>query len=234
MAENTIIVELVGLPGCGKSTLANNLKSVFEQDGRKTGVWTDMTSDFKNLSFMRKLKCLSLKKLFQYIGLVGTCQYAFSLKRYMIQYFVKIDILYRYVRKFGSYDYVLVDHGFFQQALSAQYGSKLPDNQKFISRFRKIMKTEIQNDYIIECMIDAQQAQQRMKQRNRVNEGRLDKEKDEAALAKMFMTEKENFECIVSLMSELASEDMIIQLDMEKAPEELTKAAKQILCGDVL
>ena len=132
MAKNTIIVEFVGLPGCGKSTLANNLKSVFEQEGKKTGVWTDMTSDYKNSSFMQKLRCLSLKKIFQYIGLVGTCQYAFTLKRYMIQYFVKIDILYRYVRKFGNYDYVLVDHGFFQQALSALYGSKVSDNQYFI------------------------------------------------------------------------------------------------------
>jgi thymidylate kinase len=229
MAENTVIVEFVGLPACGKSTLCESIKKYEIANNKKVAVWNDLTMAFKHTSVLKMLDSISISQFYKYIKLFTSLTVKKERKYYMYWFALKISLLYRFAQKYLDVDLVLIDHGFFQQAVSMQCGDDVSLNKAFMKQFKKILNSETKIDYLIKCDLDYKIAMQRMIQRKRLGEGRLDAVSDEGILETMFLKEEKNFSCILECAKDVNSVKKFIIVDMSKEPSEIRDLVLDLL-----
>lgn len=200
MGTDVQIIEFVGLPASGKSTIANSLKEKLSVD-YKVAVWTDITQAFKHSGIKKMIGSIPFNLLIDYFRLFLTLPKTKSRKWYMYWFAIKISLLYRYCKKYSAFDYILIDHGILQHMVSILCG-ETPD-KAFIKRLERILDREKSVDMYIECIVDLSIARSRMELRGRKEEGRLDRITNSTIRSEMYKKEKANFNLILRTASEI-------------------------------
>ncbi len=233
MATNTIIIEFFGLPASGKSRLAEELKQELISEGKKTAVWKDITQSFKHSTIRQMLGSISFGGVLKYLSFFLKLPFVRERKWYMYWFAIKISLLYRYCRLYSDYDFILIDHGILQQAASLQCGRLIQKGIEFERQFINILLYEKDVDYCCNCIIDLNTAQQRMKMRDRKNEGRLDAITDADMLKKMYVEEEKVFFYILETAVASKNSWNFLDLDMRRPTEDLVMIVKSRICPEL-
>lgn len=228
MARNCRIVEFAGLAGCGKTTLAKSLKEYFEN--RKYSVITldEIDGKFKHKNLLKLLFCINPIELISIIKLFSTVKYNKNRLKSMYSMQVKLYIFYKFCRKYSDYDYVFIDHGMIQNFVSFMFNSdsEIKDNKKYLKMIYK-MFSFIYPDLIIRCIIDAKNANERMKIRGR-EVATIEKEKSDFNRLVMINKDKRNFNELFDYCKKNI-DIKICELNMSGNKNEVLKSAIDIL-----
>ena len=224
MEPSTRIIELYGLPGCGKSTLCSSFKELMPV-GCVADI-NDMFREARKLSFWRKLGLFPGKLVYPLISLWLTCPiHRWGIYRAFLK---RISIIY-YINKYSnkSNRYVILDHGIVQCVHSLYLGIENRFTPKAKRRFLRLLNSLPPIIYVF-CDIPARHAFERMRSRNTLNHGRLDCITDERVLMEVFRRQEIFFADIYnSITSE--KESCSKKLDVTVTPEMLAKSLA-IIC----
>lgn len=184
-ASTPIIVEFNGLPGCGKTTIKNQLSIYLSK---------------ANIRF-EEFNCFKIKSIFPYLLNIKVIKLYFLLRHYSIstrgaidnrhiKYVLFFYILYtHYNRKDGI---LLVDQGIIQSLLSISHMSVIKGTT-YLSKILNFTES-IKGFVVINCKNDAEVSFDRIKGRE-LNGCRLENFED-AKLYKALKTQKDNLEVI--------------------------------------
>ena len=169
MARNIKIIEFYGLPGCGKTTLVNQLLSF---ESYRIGTVQDVMAFYNRKSVIYKLSHLPIRKWW----ILLTFLWSLSGKRkngkdYYISLFYK-TLAYSYSVNQSDFDLIVVDHGIIQQLGSILHNANYQISDKSLRKFLRFVNIfkETQKVY---CYITSDLSLCRMKKRNR-DGGRID------------------------------------------------------------
>lgn len=155
-----VYYELYGLPGAGKSTLANIINSELRAKGYKVGTWDDVYYRRPNVKFKQSLKREMLFHLNEY-KLFFWCWKAYkNCKNPNQSFYYKLLILTHQllmVAEESNYDIVILEEGAIQYISSLRYLEDFSDDKDYerISRYlnkRLIIYPVFCNIDIAECM----------------------------------------------------------------------------------
>ena len=155
-----VCYELYGLPGAGKSTVANILISELRAKGYKVGTWDDVYYRCPNVIFKQSLKREMLFHINEY-KLFFWCWKAYkNCKNPNRAFYYKLLILTHQllmVAEESNYDIVILEEGAIQYISSLRYLEDFSDDKDYkrISRYlnkRLILYPVFCNIDIAECM----------------------------------------------------------------------------------
>jgi len=213
MAAYTKIIELFGLPACGKTTLMeyickhsqNDLNIATKQQVVKEAKQHPLKLTWslpceRMLSGLRLRLCTPLDKKRNNIRILGWPSHS----RY-----------YAYAKRYTTYDMVLCDHGDIQSIVSLERGENLHETNEFCEAcFRYLNKS--QATIYVYCKIDSKAALERMKGRKRIT-GRIDTIGDESLQLQELDKEKKRFDFFVEMLRN--QNKQVFVLDMRESKE---------------
>ena len=168
MGSSPKIIELYGLPGCGKTTLCEKLINYFPQKIIDVeSIWLN----FREQSVIRQISAIPFKTLTKllFLFLLSPKLSKKELNIY-IGFFVHI-MAYSYVRK-TKYEYLISDNGLIQDVVSLFYKKESKFSRKHVTVICSLLK-DFDNSTQIYCDIPVTLSLERIRKRNR-NKGRLD------------------------------------------------------------
>lgn len=211
MAAYTQIIDLYGIPACGKSTLAQYMAS-HPVGGLKVAAMTECILAARKDKW-KWLRSLSLRDLFASIRL----KYAATLdkKRKVIPLWKVIIMGWfkNYVRKFTDYDIVVTDHGDIQSFVSLERGDNLHESKKFRDACQRYLDVSLSTTYVY-CKVTADVALRRMNGRGR-SAGRIDLMEDQSLKLQELEKEIICFDYWTSLLKDRKSS--LFELNMDDA-----------------
>lgn len=211
MAAYTQIIDLFGIPACGKSTLAQYMVS-HPVGGLRVATMTECILAARKDKW-RWLRSLSFRDVFASIRL----KFAAPLdkKRRVIPLWNVIIMGWykNYVRKFTDYDIVVTDHGDIQRFVSLERGDNLHESKKFRDACRRYLDVSLSTTYVY-CKVTADVALQRMNGRGR-NAGRIDLIEDQSLKLQELEKEILYFDFWTSLLRDRKSS--LLELNMDDA-----------------
>jgi len=206
MGRNTKVIELFGVPACGKTTLKKYLCNAetcltFGENKSKIPFFRIITCVPLNLIFFAILVKLQSKK---YGHLFDVYTYRW------IRFIVRLT----YTVKYSQKDYIVVDHGFVQSIVSFEHGINLLDDVAFEKKVKKLISLVLKNFSIqfVHCDVDVAVAVQRIVARNRPS-GRLDVITDKTRLVKEYIFEKQQYESLEKIICEMKGGCMVLNMD---------------------
>ena len=208
MATHTQIIDLYGIPACGKTTLAEHITT------HASGLKVASMRDCKHTAFKNKwklAKSISLKIFLASVRL--KCSAPFDKKRRDIP-FKKIlftGTLKNYVRKYTDYDFVVTDSGDIQRIVSLERGDNLHKSERFRKACMQYLHASFSTIYVY-CRIDATTALRRMNGRGR-NNGRIDLISDQHLKLQELEKESKCFDFWTTILRE--QNVSLIELDMD-------------------
>lgn len=222
MAAYTKIIELFGLPGCGKSTTVQTLMSN-RNDFR--------ISTFKNVAGQSKkhplklITSISLKSLFW--GLKVRFSVPFDKKRRERSLFkwLLFEIVFNYIKKYTEYDFVLVDPGVIQGFVSWERGDDLHMRYGYRNACSNYLRYTAVTDFIY-CNLPVEEALMRMHHRNR-NNGRIDLINNEKIQLNELRKEKDRFDFYAGVLKE--KNISISYLDMNRETPQIVNELQKII-----
>lgn len=170
MAAYTKIIDLFGIPACGKTTLSNCLAERSDEVLSISTLQGCILNDKKIV--WRLLRSLSLNTLWAGIRFRFSAPFDKNRRDVSLMSFLKHGLYYNYVRKFSDYDIVIVDHGDIQSIVTLERGENLHNNPKFVKECSRYINSSLTDIYVY-CKISAEEALCRMNNRQRDN-GRID------------------------------------------------------------
>ena len=170
MAAYTQIIDLFGIPACGKTTLSNCLAGRSVEALRISTLQDCILNDKKIV--WRLLRSLSLNILWAGIRFRFSAPFDKKRRDVSLMSFMKHGLYYNYVRRFSDYDIVIVDHGDIQSIVTLERGEDLHNKTKFVKACSRYLNSSLADIYIY-CRISAEEALSRMHNRQRDN-GRID------------------------------------------------------------
>ena len=211
MAAHTIIIDLFGIPACGKTTLTEYLSN--EGNG-EIRIATLPESLRDNKVGWKLLRSVSLKIIWK--GLMLRFAAPFDKKRREVSLFnmLKYGFYYKYILKYSKYDIVLVDHGEIQSFVTLERGDDLHKDKRFVRACSRYIDSSLASIYVY-CKLEAEEAFNRMHKRRRGN-GRIDVIKDERQQLDELQKEKSRFDFSAELLKE--KKRVFLELDMDYAP----------------
>ena len=218
MAVHTQIIDLYGIPACGKTTLAKYMAN-HPADGLKVATMRDCKIAALNDKWHLFLS-ITPKNLWASIRLKLSTP--LDKKRRVIPFknVFFMGVFKNYVRKYTEYDIVLVDHGDIQSFVSLERGDNLHKSRRFLKACLHYLKISLSTTYIY-CKIDVQDALERMNERGR-KKGRIDLITDQHLKLQELETESKCFDFWTSILKERKASP--IELDMRDSTS--TIAAK--------
>lgn len=217
MAAYTKIVDLFGVPACGKTTLAEYLSKNSQADYKIASIQNIVTEAKKNKT--RFILSISLKTFFS--ALRVRCAAPFNKKRrdITLRGWLLLDLLFNFAKKYSQYDMVLVDHGVIQSFVSLERGDNLHEKPKFANACSHYVDISPITTYVF-CQIDAQNAMERMHNRNR-NVGRIDVINDERIQLLEIENESQRFDFYAKMLKEKQKE--YLELNMAENVENVAE-----------
>lgn len=191
MESHTQIVELFGVPACGKSTIAEYIIQNILLDN--VGGKVDMYKDFKIAGLLKKILSFSLSSFIageRFLHLFTMNEQRRVLRKSI---FLKAAWCRNYQRKYGSYNCIISDHGIIQDFVTWERGESFENNQVFENKILKYLQNERDVIFVF-CNIDTNIAFERLSYRKR-SKGRLDEmlNNDRVQLMHEFKQEKNRF-----------------------------------------
>lgn len=175
MAVHTQIIDLYGIPACGKTTLAKYMAS-HPADGLKVATMQDCKrAAFKNK--WKLLKSVLLKNFWASIRLKLSAPLDKKRRVVPLKTILLMSVFKNYVLKYTDYDIVVTDHGDIQSFVSLERGDNLHKSEKFKKTCMQYLDASLTTAYVY-CQTDAETALRRMNKRNR-NKGRIDSISDQ-------------------------------------------------------
>ena len=169
MGTSPEIIELCGIPGCGKSTLFRNMS---KSNDYKIGGLGDLLNVYRRMNIITKIlsfpyiSVIKLLLLFIFFPKI-------ELKSFHLYIdFVKIVILYNIRNKIEEFEYILVDHGVMQSFAGLFYNNEERFSDKSIAKISNFTKP-FSPILMCYCEITIDESVQRIRKRNR-NYGRMD------------------------------------------------------------
>ena len=190
MAVHTQIIDLYGIPACGKTTLAKYMAS-HPVDGLKVATMRDCIIAALNDKWHLFLS-VTPNNLWASIRLKLSAP--FDKKRSAIPFrrVLLMGAFKNYVRKYTDYDIVVTDHGDIQRFVSLERGDNLHKSEGFLKACLHYLKISLSTTYVY-CKIDAQDALERMNGRGR-EKGRIDLITDQHLKLQELETESKCFD----------------------------------------
>lgn len=208
MAVHTQIIDLYGIPACGKTTLARYMASN-PVNGLKVATMQDcVRSAFKNK--WQLVKSVSLKNFVASIRLKLSAPVDKKRRDISFKKILLLGAFKNYVRKYTDYDIVVVDSGDIQRIVSLERGDNLHESVRFLKACLHYLKISLSTTYIY-CKIDAQDALKRMNGRGREN-GRIDLIADQHIKRQELEKESKCFDFWTTILRERNAS--LIELDM--------------------
>lgn len=179
--SKTVVIELNGCCGCGKSTLAANVERMLRQ---------------RNIRYA-KLSGL-LNRYSGSVNIKAVCDlihYTVSIRPLRLErkeYFKHVLKIYNALiqaGKEGEYDVILLDEGIIQGLSSIAYQDMI-SGRKAVDAVLQVLLKDI-NMYIVNCNLKYKELVLRINKRNR-NTGRIDKYKEGVQLINVLRTQNRN------------------------------------------
>lgn len=208
MAAHTQIIDLYGIPACGKTTLARYMAS-HPAEGLKVSTMQDCTLAALNDKW-HLIMSVSLKNVWASIRLRLSAP--FDKKRSVIPFraILLMGAFKDYILKYTDYDIVVSDHGDIQSFVSLERGENLHQSEKFLKACFHYLNASLSTSYVY-CQIDAEDALQRMNSRGR-EKGRIDLIMDKHIKLQELEAESKRFDFWTKILKERKTP--IIELDM--------------------
>lgn len=221
----TKIIDLYGLPGCGKSTLMKNLNSSLGVGQSQFCTMSDVTRRFKQLSLLAKVRYLR-PSLFVRIALfefLATWKAPAPFKLYRPLF--SFAILDQYCTTFCDSSIVVLEHGFTQAIISLLHGRK-ESLSKLERQLLKNIFRSFQSHYSIYCKVSAQTSANRIHMRGRA--GRIDNISNEQILVGILNKQIALFESVNKIQNELLGYK-VDTINFENEQHEIIKEINGIL-----
>jgi thymidylate kinase len=208
MAKHTQIIDLYGIPACGKTTLAKYMAN-HPKNGLKVATMRDCVHSAYNNKW-KLVKSVSLKNFGESIRLKLSAP--LDKKRRVIPFkaILLMGVFKNYVRKYTDYDIVVSAHGDIQSFVSLERGDNLHESPKFKEACLHYLNVSLSTVYVY-CLIDARTALGRMNNRSR-NIGRIDLISDQDFKLQELERERERFDFWTTILKERNAS--LIELDM--------------------
>ena len=210
MAAYTKIIELFGLPGCGKSTTVQTLIS--NRNDFRISTFKNVVGQSKKHP-LKLIASISLKSLF--VGLQVRFSVPFDKKRRDRSLFkwLLFEIVFNYIKKYTEYDFVLVDPGVIQGLASWERGDDLHMRCRYRNACSNYLRYTAVTDFIY-CDLPIEEALMRMHHRNR-NNGRIDLINDEKTQLNELRKEKNRFDFYAGLLKEKKMSVFFMNMNQE-------------------
>jgi len=208
MAEYTKIIDLYGIPACGKTTLARYMAS-HPADGLKVATMRDCIIAALNDKWHLFLS-VSLKNLWASIRLKFSAPLDKKRSDIPFRAILLLNAYKNYIRKYTDYDIVVSAHGDIQSFVSLERGDNLHESPKFKEACLDYLNASLSTIYVY-CQIDADTALQRMNNRSR-DIGRIDTILDQNLKLQELERERGCFDFWTTIVKERNAS--LIELDM--------------------
>lgn len=218
MAAYTKIIDLFGIPACGKSTLSNCLAGRSNEALRISTLQGCILNDKKIV--WRLLRSLSLNILWAGIRFRFSAPFDKKRRDVSLMSFLKHGLYYNYVRRFSDYDVVIVDHGDIQSIVTLERGEDLHDKPKFVKACSRYLNSSLANIYVY-CRISAEESLYRMNSRQRDN-GRIDVIENKHQQLKELQDEIARFDFFSELLKK--QQKTVWELDMKYKTSEIANS----------
>lgn len=211
MSEHTQIIDLYGIPACGKTTLARYMAS-HPADGLRVATMEDCSIAALNDKWHLFLS-VSLKNVWASLRLRLSAP--FDKKRSVIPFksILLLNAYKNYIRKYTDFNIVVTDHGDIQSFVSLERGDNLHEKQTFKEACLHYLDNSLSTVYVY-CQIDTVTALNRMNNRNR-DKGRIDSLSDQNLQLQELERERERFDFWTTVLKERKA--VLFELDMKEA-----------------
>lgn len=221
MESHPKIIELCGIPGCGKSTLSRELA---DDKKMEIGSIGDLLAFYKKKNIFLNIRTFPYKAFIRLI----TAYFVFPKLKlkdwYLYVDFVKIIILYSVVRNINEYKYIVVDGGIVQSFIGLFFQREECFSKKSMERILAFMNC-FPAVHVCFCNIPVEETIKRIRMRNR-KYGRLDVIADDKLLDKKLTKQSILFD---KLYNEMLKSSNAVSLSMMKSKESLVSDFQSIL-----
>lgn len=218
MATDTKIVDLFGLPACGKTTLVKCLCNS-ANNSLKVVTLQKAIEEVRKKGIIKLLKAFSLKIVYAELKLLFNTPCERKRKDIPFLRWIMHGIYYNYVAKCSNYDIVIADNGDIQWIVSIERGEDIHLNKNFKDAYTSYLKNSPVTNYVF-CDIDVKTAHERIRQRNRKS-GRLDVINEDNIQMLEFVKERERFRFFFNELIFLRKNVQLMYMD--KDPIALSK-----------
>lgn len=217
MATHTKIIDLFGIPACGKSTLSKYIKDNYA-DSITIADELDIVNDMKRQAH-RLIKISTLGVIIRNLRIRIAAPLDKKRRVISLRYWIISGLLYHFIKECTNYDLVLFDHGDIQRFVSLERGENLHLQNRFGKACSRYIDSSEATIYVY-CKINEETALERMKKRGR-NKGRIDILNDEELQLTELKAETKRFDYYASLLGTKGKN--LIALNMEQTPPKLAE-----------
>lgn len=187
MEPHSQIIELFGVPACGKSSVSEYIisNSLLKNCGSKV----DMYNDFKKAGFLKKFLSFSISSFIAGMRFLSIFTKNENRKVLHKSIFLNAAWCRNYQRKYGRYSSIISDHGIIQDFVTWERGENFENNPTFKKRILKYLQNERDVIFVF-CDIDPNIAFDRLSNRGR-SKGRLDEMLRNDSVQLMYELEQE-------------------------------------------
>lgn len=171
MATHTKIIDLFGIPACGKTSLATymNKKQI---NGLLYASAREAHHEMKQASIFKIAKCFSFRSIISAIRFITYFTYSKKRRDLPVIKWLRDSVFRSFYHKYSKYDVVLIDHGAVQTFVSWERGEDYHDDIEFQRRVLDYLNN-IESSIFVFCDVSTQTSIERIRKRGR-DHGRLD------------------------------------------------------------
>lgn len=211
-SAKTEIIEFNGLAGCGKTTLAGQLKNELIRQGYRAVLLGEANRIFKQHLIKNIIRAFNCSLFIRYIYLFLLIGRKRENTWFIYWTALKISLIYRWCIKNEEFDFVLCDHGLIQNFISL-LGFEVKACKKFNKCLASILKSE-SKIYMVNCNVSVELSSNRIRSRKK-NTGRLDVISNYQYLKKLLRITEINFFTIRNIVNMVQIKWPIIDLETD-------------------
>lgn len=222
--KDTCIVEFNGLPGLGKTTVANILIDELRKDGfkvidrkyNKNILW-------KIAAHFPKIYNLDLYRIVK--------EYAETIpstggKRTHVDWTNRYALKFWLMKSFSGADYAIIDEALIQFLVAMGFKDRMPESDKAEAIVRKIKEMGI--DFIrVDCVNNVEEASKRLLARP--SRGLVFEKMNSEELLATLETEKANFEFLRKIFSKIYENQQVIEIGAQEEPRKNAMIIKEAI-----
>ena len=220
----TCFVEFNGLPGLGKTTVANILIDELRKDGFKV-------IDRKyNKNILWKIAA-HFPKIYNYDLYRIVKDYAETIpstggKRTHVDWTNRYALKYWLMKRFSGADYAIIDEAFIQFLVAMGFKDRMPESDKAEAIVRKIKDMGV--EFIrVDCVNNVDEASRRLLARP--SRGLVFEKMNSEELLTTLETEKANFEYFRKIFSKIYENQQVIEIDTQEEPRKNAMIIKEVI-----